>query len=174
MRIVKLNRDSKRDLLANLLKRSTTQYPEYEAKVAAIVGDVKERGDEAVFEYTKKFDKAELSAANVEVATAEIEEAYNHAVLVGKEGLAGILCANDASLDVGTIVKLIAQRVTIAVSQIAVSVALSFVEGNMACGHHRVFAVFHDVMKGWKVGLLPGYFAHIGEKRQQGYLLIVE
>ncbi|MBQ3912208.1 MAG: histidinol dehydrogenase [Lachnospiraceae bacterium] len=76
MRIVKLNRDSKRDLLANLLKRSTTQYPEYEAKVAAIVGDVKERGDEAVFEYTKKFDKAELSAANVEVATAEIEEAY--------------------------------------------------------------------------------------------------
>ena len=97
-----------------------------------------------------------------------------HAVLVGKEGLTGILCANDASLDVGTIVKLIAQRVTIAVSQIAVSVALSFVEGNMTCGHHRVFAVFHDVMKGGKVGLLPGYFAHIGEKRQQGYLLIVE
>jgi histidinol dehydrogenase len=76
MRIVKLNRDSKRDLLANLLKRSTTQYPEYEAKVAAIVGDVKERGDEAVFEYTKKFDRAELSAADVEVAAAEIEEAY--------------------------------------------------------------------------------------------------
>ena len=37
MRTVKLDRDSKRDLLANLLKRSTTQYPEYEAKVAAIV-----------------------------------------------------------------------------------------------------------------------------------------
>ncbi|MBO4559418.1 MAG: histidinol dehydrogenase [Lachnospiraceae bacterium] len=76
MRTVKLDRDSKRDLLANLLKRSTTQYPEYEAKVAAIVEDVKQRGDAAVFEYTKRFDKAELSAANIEVTAAEIEEAY--------------------------------------------------------------------------------------------------
>ena len=76
MRTVQLDRDSKRDLLANLLKRSTTQYPEYEAKVAAIVEDVKQRGDAAVFEYTKRFDKAEISAANIEVTAAEIEEAY--------------------------------------------------------------------------------------------------
>ena len=76
MRIVKLDRDSKRDLLANLLKRNTTQYPEYEAKVSAIVEDVKKRKDEAVFEYTARFDKAQLNASNVEVTEAEIEEAY--------------------------------------------------------------------------------------------------
>ena len=76
MRIVKLDRESKKDLLVNLLKRNTTQYPEYEAKVAAIVEDVKKRGDEAVFEYTAKFDKAELTASTVEVTAAEIEAAY--------------------------------------------------------------------------------------------------
>ncbi len=76
MRIVKLDRDSRQSLLGNLLKRNTTQYPEYEARVNEIVGDVKARGDEAVFSYTARFDGAVLDASTVEVSAAEIDEAY--------------------------------------------------------------------------------------------------
>lgn len=77
MRIVKLDENSKKDLLANLLKRSPNQYREYEDKVAAIVADVRARGDEAVFEYTAKFDKVELSAGTVEVTGEEFDYAYS-------------------------------------------------------------------------------------------------
>ena len=76
MKTVRLNNDTKQDLMKKLLKRSTTQYPEYEAKVAAIIEDVKKRGDEAVFEYTLKFDKAQLDATSVKVTDTEIEVAY--------------------------------------------------------------------------------------------------
>ena len=76
MKTIKLNNETKQDLMKKLLKRSTTQYPEYEAKVASIVEDVKERGDEAVFEYTLKFDKAQLDASSVKVTQEEIEAAY--------------------------------------------------------------------------------------------------
>ena len=76
MKTVKLDAQSRQDLLGRLLKRNTTQYPEYEAKVAAIVDDVRSRGDEAVFEYTERFDKVKLDADSVRVTEAEIEEAY--------------------------------------------------------------------------------------------------
>ena len=77
MRIVKLDRQSKEDLLTRLLKRNTTQYPEYEEKVASIVADVRKRGDEAVFEYTRRFDKVALDPASVKVTESEVEEAYS-------------------------------------------------------------------------------------------------
>ena len=78
MRIVKLDAQSRQDLLGRLLKRNTTQYPEYEAKVAAITDDVKTRGDEAVFEYTERFDKVKLDPETVRVTDEEIEEAYRN------------------------------------------------------------------------------------------------
>ena len=56
MRIVKVNEDSIADILNDLLKRSPNHYEGYEEQVNAIVNDVKARGDEAVFEYTEKFD----------------------------------------------------------------------------------------------------------------------
>ena len=76
MRTVRLDENTKKDLLATLLKRNTTQYPEYEARVAAIVEDVKNRRDEAVFEYTLKFDGAALDADSICVTEAEFDEAY--------------------------------------------------------------------------------------------------
>ncbi len=76
MRTVSLNKDSKKDLLENLLKRSPNNYEEYADKVAVILNDVKTRGDEALFEYTKKFDKADLNADNIKVTKEEIEAAY--------------------------------------------------------------------------------------------------
>lgn len=76
MKTVKLDEATKKDLMANLLKRNTTQYPEYEARVASIVNDVKERRDAAVFDYTERFDKAVLNAETVCVSAEEFKEAY--------------------------------------------------------------------------------------------------
>ncbi len=76
MKIVRLNTNTKKDLLNNLLKRSPDNYGQFEAVVAEIVSAVRERGDEAVFAYTKKFDKCEIDASNLRVTKKEIEEAY--------------------------------------------------------------------------------------------------
>lgn len=76
MRIQKLNSDTKKHLLEDLLKRSPNNYGQYEASVKEILDKVKEEKDAAVFAYTAKFDGAELTADTIEVTDAEIEEAY--------------------------------------------------------------------------------------------------
>ena len=76
MKIQELNRDTTKDILDKLLKRSPINYTEYEKTVNDILSDVRQRGDEAVFEYTKRFDKADINASNVLVTQAEIDEAY--------------------------------------------------------------------------------------------------
>lgn len=77
MRIVNLTEESKADILTNLLKRNPGQYTEYEKTVSEIIENVRTNGDEAVFEYTNRFDKWGVNADNVRVSEAEIEEAYN-------------------------------------------------------------------------------------------------
>ena len=76
MRTIKLTKETKEDILTNLLKRSPSNYGAYEATVAEIVGNVREKGDEAVFAYTKQFDKFDLTAENIRVTEEEIQEAY--------------------------------------------------------------------------------------------------
>ena len=76
MRIVKLTEDNKKDLLDKLLKRSTQSYPEYEKTVAEIIDNIKTNGDKALFEYTLKFDKFELTKDNIRVTRDEIAAAY--------------------------------------------------------------------------------------------------
>ena len=76
MRIEKLDESTKKNLLEDLLKRSPNNYGKYEASVREILDAVKEKGDEAVFSFTKKFDGAEIHAQNVLVTDAEVEEAY--------------------------------------------------------------------------------------------------
>lgn len=76
MRIQKLDESSKKNLLEDLLKRSPNQYTEYEERVAAILKTVKAERDKAIFDYTKQFDGVEISADNIRVTEAEIEEAY--------------------------------------------------------------------------------------------------
>ena len=76
MRIVKLDKDTKKDILSSLLKRSPNQYVEYEQIVSDIISDVRLRGDEAVFELTSKFDKWIVNPDNVRVSRDEIEDAY--------------------------------------------------------------------------------------------------
>lgn len=77
MRILKLNSESKKNILENLLKRSPNSYGEYESAVNDILSKVKTEGDKALFQYTKDFDKADINSSNVVVTQEEIDEAYN-------------------------------------------------------------------------------------------------
>ena len=77
MRIIQLNDQSRQDILANLLKRDPNNYSGYEKTVQAIVEDVKSRRDEAVLEYTKKFDGVELTPEELRVTEEELEEALS-------------------------------------------------------------------------------------------------
>ena len=76
MKTVKLTEETRKDLHSTLLNRSPNQYGEYEGTVAEIVDNVREKGDEALFAYTQKFDHIELTAENIRVTEEEIEEAY--------------------------------------------------------------------------------------------------
>lgn len=76
MRIVKLTKETTRNILENMLKRSPSQYGEYESRVQNIISQVKEKKDEAVFAFTRQFDKADIDASNIRVTEEEIREAY--------------------------------------------------------------------------------------------------
>lgn len=76
MRMVTLTKQTTKDILENLLKRSPGQYGSYEAAVKEILEKVREEGDRALFAYTKKFDRAEITKQNVQVTEEEIREAY--------------------------------------------------------------------------------------------------
>ena len=73
MRIVKVNKDSIANILSDLLKRSPTNYGDFQDKVDAIIKNVRDNGDKAVFDYTAQFDKAEINADNILVTEEEIK-----------------------------------------------------------------------------------------------------
>ena len=76
MRIIELNERNKTNLLESLLKRSPNSYGEYEETVNEMIRQVRARGDEALFEYTQKFDGCRLTAGTVKVSQEEIRQAY--------------------------------------------------------------------------------------------------
>ena len=76
MRIVELSGATKASILEDLLKRSPNNYTEYEDVVNEIIENVKTNKDQALFDYTLKFDKFALSAENIKVTREEIDEAY--------------------------------------------------------------------------------------------------
>ena len=77
MRKVTLTKESTRDILENLLKRSPNNYGKFESAVAEILAKVKSEGDEALFAYTKQFDKVEINKDTIRVTEEEIKEAYD-------------------------------------------------------------------------------------------------
>ena len=79
MRTVALTKESTKDILENLLKRSPNNYGKFEAAVDEILNKVKTEGDAALFAYTKEFDKTEISADTIKVTEEEIKE-YQHKV----------------------------------------------------------------------------------------------
>lgn len=94
MQTVQLTKDSQKDILNSLLKRSPGNYGQYESVVADIIANVREKGDTAVFDYTKQFDKWDISAENIRVTDAEIQAAFKQAedafVAVMKQSAANI------------------------------------------------------------------------------------
>ena len=76
MRILKLTEDTRKDILQNLLKRSPNNYGEFEGRVNAIIEEVRNNRDQAVFNYTKQFDGSDINAGNILVTEEEIAEAY--------------------------------------------------------------------------------------------------
>ena len=76
MRIIKLEEETKKNILEDLLKRSPASYGEFEQRVNDIVCNVKENGDKAIFEYTEKFDGVKIDASSIKVTEEEIKEAY--------------------------------------------------------------------------------------------------
>lgn len=87
MRIERLDNNTRKNILENLLKRSPNQYGEYEKGVSEILKAVKERGDEALFTYTKRFDGAKIDASSIQVTEEEIAEAYT----LVEDGLVAII-----------------------------------------------------------------------------------
>lgn len=94
MKRIRLDDASMENILESLLKRSPNQYDTYQDTVNEILNEVKEKGDEALFRYTKKFDKAEITEDNIRVTGEEIQEAYAQVetslVEVMKKSLANI------------------------------------------------------------------------------------
>ena len=76
MRKVKLTKESTKDILETLLKRSPNNYGKYEDAVANILAKVKAEGDTALFAFTREFDKVEVTRDTIRVTPEEIEEAY--------------------------------------------------------------------------------------------------
>ena len=77
MRIIKLDEQSKKNILSDLLKRSPNNYDSFQDSVNEILANVKENGDKAVFEYTAKFDGATITADTLRVTDEEIAKAYD-------------------------------------------------------------------------------------------------
>ena len=76
MRILELTESTRKNILENLLKRSPSQYGQYEAAVNDIITQIRERGDEALLEYTERFDQCTLTPDTLEVTEEEIRQAY--------------------------------------------------------------------------------------------------
>lgn len=77
MRIVSLTKETTKDILEDLLKRSPNNYGNYEAAVAEILNRVRLEGDRALFDYTREFDKSEITKETIRVTEEEIQEAYD-------------------------------------------------------------------------------------------------
>lgn len=77
MRIVSLTKETTKDILEDLLKRSPNNYGNYEAAVAEILDKVRSEGDSALFAYTREFDKTEITRETIRVTEEEIREAYD-------------------------------------------------------------------------------------------------
>lgn len=76
MRIIELTEEARTNILENLLKRSPNSYGEFEGRVNEIIENVRVNRDAAIFDYTKRFDGADINAENILVTEDEIKEAY--------------------------------------------------------------------------------------------------
>ena len=69
-------RDNLKEVCDKLGARGKMDLGPVITTVQGVIDDIRARGDEAVLEYTKKFDKAELTSATMKVTADEIRSAY--------------------------------------------------------------------------------------------------
>ena len=74
--VYKLKEMSKEDY-ERIIKRSETETDSILEDVRKIIDNVKERGDSALVEYTKKFENITIHKDKIQVTPEEVEEAYN-------------------------------------------------------------------------------------------------
>lgn len=67
---------NKEEGLKRVFSRTQTLSDSIKASVAEILAAVGKDGDKALFEYTKRFDKLDVDADNIEITAAEIADAY--------------------------------------------------------------------------------------------------
>lgn len=65
-----------KDSIGEILLQSTLDFEEVKGSVQKILKNIKTRGNEALFEYTKQFDKIDLDENNIKVSQEEIQKAY--------------------------------------------------------------------------------------------------
>ena len=75
MRIINTKDGDINEVMQTLKDRASGGSPEIERTVSDVLNNIKERGDEALFEYTAKFDGCSLNAETIRVSEAEIDEA---------------------------------------------------------------------------------------------------
>lgn len=90
MKIVQINIKNLQTQLSGLRRSSSLSDPELESSTKKIVDDVKRNGDKALFKYTKRFDKLDLTKRTVKVKAREFERAES---LVSKELRADLINA---------------------------------------------------------------------------------
>ena len=75
VKIVRADAAEGKAQIAKILSRAQFELPEVQASVDAIVRNVKERGDAALFGYTHILDNSQKDRANIRLGRAELEEA---------------------------------------------------------------------------------------------------
>ena len=88
MRVLTAGSPEAAAFLACLRDRARVPAPEVEKAVAAIVEDVRDRGDAALFEYTEQFDGIRLDGTTVRVPDNEVEAAAASLDPAAREALA--------------------------------------------------------------------------------------
>ncbi len=77
MEIIKYDSEQGKQLFNRLLNRSKQNEGKFQETVDEILKNIKQNGDKAVFEYTKKFDGFDVNEKNFKVTRAEINKAYS-------------------------------------------------------------------------------------------------
>lgn len=88
--MIKIINESDTEQLNSLLKGRTAYQAEIASRVASIMEEVRERGDDALCGFTRRFDRANLTPEQLRVTSEEIDQAYGE---VDQEVLASLKLA---------------------------------------------------------------------------------
>jgi len=75
MQFLDINEEGFQAKFDAIVERGEESGREVEEVVLSIIADVRKRGDEALLEYTRRFDRLECDAAGLEVTQAELDQA---------------------------------------------------------------------------------------------------